>query len=33
MEEYLTILQSLMETGSVDFRGEHFTVSDDYSSG
>ena len=27
MEEYLTILQSLMETGSVEFRGEHFTVS------
>jgi 5,10-methylenetetrahydromethanopterin reductase len=29
MEEYLTILQSLMDTGSVDFRGDHFTVSGD----
>ena len=29
MKEYLTILQSLMDTGSVDFRGEHFTVSGD----
>ena len=27
MDEYLTILQSLMETGSVDFAGEHFRVS------
>ena len=27
MEEYLAILQSLMDTGSVDFRGEHFNVS------
>ena len=29
MEEYLTVLQSLMETGSVDFRGEHFAVTYD----
>ena len=29
MKEYLTILQSLMDTGSVDFRGEHFNVSGD----
>ena len=27
MDEYLTILQSLMSSGSVDFRGEHFNVS------
>ena len=27
MDEYLTILQSLMNTGSVDFRGDHFSVS------
>ena len=27
MEEYLTILNSLMETGSVDFQGRHFNVS------
>ena len=27
MEEYLTILNSLMGTGSVDFRGRHFNVS------
>ncbi len=26
MEEYLTVLQSLMETGSVDFSGDHFSV-------
>ena len=29
MEEYLTVLQSLMDTGSVDFRGEHFAVTYD----
>ncbi len=27
MEEYITILKSLIETGSVNFSGEHFTVS------
>ena len=27
MEEYLTILNSLMQTGSVDFQGRHFNVS------
>ena len=27
MDEYLTILQSLMATGSVDFAGDHFRVS------
>ena len=27
MDEYLTVLQSLMSTGSVDFHGEHFSVS------
>ena len=27
MEEYLTILNSLMQTGSVDFQGQHFNVS------
>ena len=27
MDEYLTILNSLMETGSVDFQGRHFNVS------
>ena len=27
MDEYLTILQSLMATGSVDFAGDHFSVS------
>ncbi len=27
MEEYLTILNSLMQTGGVDFRGRHFSVS------
>ena len=27
MEEYLTILNSLMHTGSVDFQGQHFNVS------
>ncbi len=27
MDEYLTILQSLLSSGSVDFRGEHFSVS------
>ena len=29
MEEYLTVLQSLMDTGNVDFRGEHFAVTYD----
>ena len=27
MDEYLTVLQSLMSTGSVDFQGDHFSVS------
>lgn len=27
MDEYLTILQSLMASGSVDFRGDHFSAS------
>ena len=27
MEEYLTVLQSLMSTGNVDFEGDHFNVS------
>ena len=27
MEEYLTVLKSLMETGAVDFHGYHFSVS------
>ena len=27
MEEYLTVLNSLMQTGSVDFQGRHFNVS------
>ena len=27
MDEYLTILNSLMETGSVDYQGRHFNVS------
>ena len=27
MDEYLTVLRSLMQTGSVDFHGEHFSVS------
>ena len=29
MEEYLTVLLSLMNTGSVDFQGDHFTVAYD----